>query len=130
MLHTEDLKQETKKKNNKKTAYEFSKKFAIVILIVTIIITIYACIMMYMSGDMSALPVIITCIYAELATGTGFYYSKAKSENKIKLKQDLIISTIQINKLFDVEDVKKATELIEKAEAEIDLIDLDNSNDK
>lgn len=30
---------------------------------------------------------IIIAIFAELATATGFYYSKAKAENRIKLRK-------------------------------------------
>lgn len=31
--------------------------------------------------------VLIAAVFAELATATGFYYSKAKAENRIKLRK-------------------------------------------
>lgn len=34
-----------------------------------------------------ALAYLIPAIFAELATATGFYYSKAKAENRIKLRK-------------------------------------------
>lgn len=33
------------------------------------------------------LAYLIPAVFAELATGTGFYYSKAKAENRIKLRK-------------------------------------------
>ena len=37
--------------------------------------------------DLSPLAYLIPAIFAELATATGFYYSKAKAENRIKLRK-------------------------------------------
>lgn len=107
------------RKNNNNTQ-EFSKKFAICILITTCLVTIFACVMMYITGDISSLPVIITAIYAELATSTGFYYSKAKDENKIKLKNDIILNTLKIKTQFTGNDIEEAKELIDAAETEIE----------
>ena len=39
------------------------------------------------TGDTSPLAYLIPAIFAELATATGFYYSKAKAENRIKLRK-------------------------------------------
>ena len=39
------------------------------------------------TGDTSPLAYLIPAVFAELATATGFYYSKAKAENRIKLRQ-------------------------------------------
>lgn len=109
------------KDKKEKPKKEFSKIFVTGITIVTIIVTIYACVTMYLFGDMSALSVLITCIFAELATGTGFYYAKAAMENKIKLKKELMLETLKMNKKYTEDDVKKAEEMIEKASLQIDL---------
>ena len=37
--------------------------------------------------DLAPLAYLIPAIFAELATATGFYYSKAKAENRIKLRK-------------------------------------------
>lgn len=105
-----------KKENN---TYEFSKRFAIAILILTCIITIYSCILMYKTGDLSSLSILITAIFAELATSTGFYYSKAKEENKIKLKNEIILNTLKLHSEFKDADIEEAKELIENAEQEL-----------
>lgn len=105
-----------KKENN---TYEFSKRFAIAILILTCIITIYSCILMYKTGDLSSLSILITAIFAELATSTGFYYSKAKEENKIKLKNEIILNTLKLRSEYKDADIEEAKELVENAEQEL-----------
>lgn len=37
--------------------------------------------------DLSPLAYLIPAVFGELATATGFYYSKAKAENRIKLRK-------------------------------------------
>ena len=41
---------------------------------------------MWYTKDLSALPYMITSVFAELAVGTGFYFNKAQKENIIKLE--------------------------------------------
>ncbi len=64
---------------------EFSKKIIIFMTIFVVIITIYSLVLMWHTGDTSPLAYLIPSIFAEYATATGFYYWKAKTENKIKL---------------------------------------------
>lgn len=64
---------------------EFSKKLFIGISIFTIIITAFSFIMMWRTMDLSPLSYLIPAAFGELAAATGFYYNKAKAENKIKL---------------------------------------------
>ncbi len=110
-------------KDKKNNTYEFSKKFAIAILICTCLVTVFACFMMYKTEDISSLPVIITAVFTELATSTGFYYSKAKAENKIKLKNDIIFNTLKLKNEFNENDIEAAEALIEQAEQEIESED-------
>lgn len=42
-------------------------------------------VMIWRTLDLSPLAYLIPSVAAEVATGTGFYYSKAKVENRIKL---------------------------------------------
>lgn len=44
-------------------------------------------VLMLRTGDLSPLPTLIGASFTEFATATGFYYHKAKIENRIKLKQ-------------------------------------------
>ena len=44
-----------------------------------------AYLMIWRTLDLSPLAYLIPSVAAEVATGTGFYYSKAKVENRIKL---------------------------------------------
>ena len=62
---------------------EFSK--LIFVSVLTLAITVFSCRVIWLTMDTSALAYLIPAVFAEMATGTGFYYSKAKAENKIKL---------------------------------------------
>lgn len=64
---------------------EFSKKIIIFMTVFTVIITAYSLALMWKTGDTSPLAYLIPSVFAEYATATGFYYWKARSENKIKL---------------------------------------------
>jgi len=66
---------------------EFSKLILIVAGGINIFIIVFACVMMWRTNDLSPLTYLIPSVAAETATGTGFYYSKAKVENRIKLMQ-------------------------------------------
>ena len=67
---------------------EFSKKILIVVSIATLLIVVASFVLMWRTMDLSPLSYIITGIFAELASATGFYYWKAKNENMIKLTKD------------------------------------------
>ena len=64
---------------------EFSKKILIVAAVINIAVIVFACVMMWRTGDTTPLSYLIPSVAAEVATGTAFYYNKAKLENKIKL---------------------------------------------
>lgn len=64
---------------------EFSKKILIVAGIINVAVIIFTFIMVWRTGDLSPLAYLIPSVAAEVATGTAFYYTKAKVENRIKL---------------------------------------------
>ena len=68
-----------------KKKVEFSKLVFVGVSIVTIAITVFSCRMIWLTMDTSALAYLIPAVFAEMASATGFYYTKAKTENKIKL---------------------------------------------
>lgn len=70
-------------KLNKKV--EFSKLIFVGASVLTIAITLFSCRMIWLTMDTSVLAYLIPAVFAEMASATGFYYSKAKAENKIKL---------------------------------------------
>lgn len=70
-------------KLNKKV--EFSKLIFVGVSVVTVAIVLFSCRMIWLTMDTSALGYLIPAIFTEMAAATGFYYSKAKAENKIKL---------------------------------------------
>lgn len=51
------------------------------------VVTVFTMAVVWKTGDTSPLAYLIPAIFAELATATGFYYSKAKAENRIKLRK-------------------------------------------
>ena len=69
----------------RKRPLEFSKKILIIAAITNMVVIIFALIMMWRTNDLSPLAYLIPSVAAEVATSTGFYYSKAKAENRIKL---------------------------------------------
>lgn len=70
-------------KINKKV--EFSKLIFVGVSVVTVAIVLFSCRMIWITMDTSALGYLIPAVFTEMAAATGFYYSKAKAENKIKL---------------------------------------------
>ena len=71
-----------------KQKMEFSKKILIAVSIATLLVVVTSFVLMWITRDLSALSYIITGIFAELASATGFYYWKAKAENMIKLRKE------------------------------------------
>mgnify|MGYP007011211635 FL=1 len=69
----------------KKSPKEFSKKILIVAGIINAVVIVFTMVMIWRTLDLSPLAYLIPSVAAEVATGTGFYYSKAKVENRIKL---------------------------------------------
>ena len=70
-------------KLNKKV--EFSKLIFVGVSVVTVAIVLFSCRMIWITMDTSALGYLIPAVFTDMAAATGFYYSKAKAENKIKL---------------------------------------------
>lgn len=68
-----------------KKKVEFSKLIFLGVSIATIAITVFSCRMIWITMDTSVLAYLIPAVFAEMAPATGFYYTKAKAENKIKL---------------------------------------------
>lgn len=72
----------------KKQKKEFSKVWLGCVGAVTLVVTAFTLIIVWRTGDTTPLAYLIPAIFAELATATGFYYSKAKAENRIKLRKE------------------------------------------
>jgi hypothetical protein len=70
-----------------KKKIEFSKLIMLAVGAVTIIVTAFTLFMVWKTQDTSPLAYLIPAVFAELSVGTGFYYSKAKAENRIKLRK-------------------------------------------
>lgn len=73
------------RKVKKKPPKEFSKKILIVAGIINAVVIVFTMVMIWRTLDLSPLAYLIPSVATEVATGTGFYYSKAKVENRIKL---------------------------------------------
>lgn len=73
------------KRAKKKQPTEFSKKILMVAGVLNTVVIVFTMIMVWRTLDLTPLAYLISSVAAEVATGTGFYYSKAKVENRIKL---------------------------------------------
>lgn len=69
----------------KKRPIEFSKKILMVVGAINVIVIVFTLVVVWRTFDLTPLNYLIPAIAAETATGTGFYYAKAKVENRIKL---------------------------------------------
>ena len=63
----------------------FSKVILVIVSLFTIAISAFTCVMVWRTMDLTPLMYLIPGAFTELASATGFYYNKAKAENKIKL---------------------------------------------
>lgn len=72
-------------KNKSSKHFEFSKIIMVIAMIVNILVIIFSCFMMWITHDLTPLCYLIPAVAAEVATGSGFYYNKAKAENEIKI---------------------------------------------
>lgn len=84
---------EIKRKPKQKRKMEFSKKILVIAWLSGMAMILFACWLTYKmvidghSGDVQLIGIILTGGFTELATGTGFYYWKARKENEIKLRK-------------------------------------------
>ena len=74
-------------KRIQKKKREFSKLIMIAVGAVTFVVTAFTLVMVWRTENLEPLAYLIPAVFAELATATGFYYSKAKTENRIKLRK-------------------------------------------
>lgn len=81
---------------------EFSKKILIVAGLLNLVVIAFTLIMVWRTLDVSPLAYLIPSVAAEVATGTAFYYTKAKVENRIKLMKanDIPINENTFNDTF------------------------------
>ena len=91
---------------------EFCKIIVIAVSILTAIISCFAMIAMLIIQDLSALPALITAIFATFTAGSCFYYNKAKAENLKKLAKELKEEEI------DTEDIQTAKILLDNSPIE------------
>lgn len=70
-----------------KKKIEFSKFIFCFVTFFIIALTIFCFVMIFKTNDLSPLAYLIPAWFSELGIATGFYYSKAKAENLIKLKK-------------------------------------------
>ena len=66
---------------------EFSKIIVIIVSAMTLAVMAFTCYMIYETKNLEPLSTLITVVFGAFATCTGFYYSKAKIENRIKLRK-------------------------------------------
>ena len=74
-----------RRRKKQKPVWEFSKKIVVAVFSINVVVIVFSLIMMWRTCDLSPMAYLIPAVAAETATGTGFYYSKAKVENRIKL---------------------------------------------
>lgn len=75
-------------KTNKKK-FEFSKIIIFIVGVVTIAVTAFTLYMVWETKDMTVMAYLIPAIFAETASSTGFYFWKARTENKIRMSKEL-----------------------------------------
>ena len=66
---------------------EFSKIIIFIVSTMTLAVMVFTFYMVYKTENLDPLNTLITVVFGAFATATGFYYSKAKIENRIKLRK-------------------------------------------
>lgn len=84
-LHQEGVVMGTRYRRKQKPKLEFSKKILLFAAAINVVVIAFTLVMVWRTCDLSPLAYLIPAVAAETATGTGFYYAKAKVENRIKL---------------------------------------------
>ena len=74
---------------------EFSKIIIAIVGTATGVVTVFTLAIVWKTGDTSPLAYLIPAIFAELATATGFYYRKPKTESSSVRSTGLIYTMIQ-----------------------------------
>lgn len=72
-------------RKKKKSIEEFSKLLLRMIVGLTMVIIFFCIFFCFKFETTEPLTYLVPSVFTELAAGTGFYYWKAKSENKIKI---------------------------------------------
>ena len=67
--------------------FEFSKIIVVIVSAMTLAVMAFTCFMIYDTKNLEPLDTLVTVVFGAFATSTGFYYSKAKIENRIKLRK-------------------------------------------
>ena len=67
--------------------FEFSKIIVVIVSAMTLGVVAFTIYMVYETKNLDPLNTLITVVFGAFATTTGFYYSKAKIENRIKLRK-------------------------------------------
>ena len=71
---------------SRKKKREFSKIIITIVGAVTLVVSAFTMAVVWKTSDTAPLAYLIPSV-GELATATGFYFSKAKAENRIKLRK-------------------------------------------
>ena len=74
-----------KQARRQKPPVEFSKVILLTVAVLSIAVTVFTCWMVYITQDLTPLNYLISGVFVECGVGTGFYYAKAKVENRLKL---------------------------------------------
>lgn len=72
---------------SRKKKREFSKIIITIVKADTTSVTAFTMAVVWKTSDTAPLAYLIPSVFGELATATGFYFSKAKAENRIKLRK-------------------------------------------
>jgi hypothetical protein len=70
-----------KAKKKPKKRLEFSKIILIGISVIVLAVTAFSLALSWVTRDSTPLLYLIPAVFGELATATGFYYTKARAEN-------------------------------------------------
>ena len=82
---------------------EFSKKIFYIIMFLFVVVIGYSMAIMWKTNNTDGLSYLIPSVSGLMATTVGFYYWKARLENKIKLSKKYNINITDIEESEEVE---------------------------
>lgn len=83
-------KKKVMKTKNREKRREFSKVIAVMVFTLAFLVSVYSAVAMLIVGNLDALPTLIIAVFTEVTATTGFYYSKAKEENRAKITRAIL----------------------------------------
>ena len=85
---------------SRKKKREFSKIIITIVGAVTLVVSAFTMAVVWKTSDTAPLAYLIPSVFGELATATGFYFSKAKAENRSNFEKYMVLKSTMTRRRY------------------------------